>query len=112
MNGNKEIGLVLVGYGSPFLQRNESVIPSRQYNFCAEPVFKQPLQLMSDLKNQVLLLCAPWAYSPRIMTAMTRIKHDPSDLQPEDAGERAVPSARGCRCSRQGGRIRWRRQRG
>ncbi len=88
MNGNKQVGLGLVGNIRPLFQRNKRIVRTRVHHVRARQAllddFPQPQR---HIQAQVFLHQASWANRSGIVAAVACIDHDPSNLQSQRAGQ-------------------------
>ena len=101
MDGQEQVGLLLVGDGRPGLERNEGVVGARVDDFRVQAFLDQPADAQRDVEDQVLFEQALDSFGALVVPAVAGVDDDAADLEAEGAGQgggagRGVPGAFGC----------------
>ena len=90
VDGDEQIGLMLIGDGGARLQRNEGVVVAGVDDVGAQLALQQPAQAQRDVEHQIFFQQAVGADGSGVVAAVTGIDDDASDLQAESANQRAL----------------------
>ncbi len=95
MDGDEQVGLVLVGDGSPRLQRDESIVVAGVDHVGAQPSLQQSTEAQRHVQHHILFHHAIGADGAGVVAAVSGVNHDAADLQAECARQAAVASRSG-----------------
>ena len=88
MNGEEQVGLLLVGQRGAAFQRDEGVVGARVDHFGAHAVLHQLAHAQRHIQHQVLFEQALGALGALIVAAMAGIDHHAVDLEAQRADQR------------------------
>src|SRR5262249_54328915 len=95
MNRNEQIGPLAIRNRGARFKRNKGIVLAGVDDFSTQARLKQAAETLGDIEHKVLLEQSIGTDRPGVMSAVTGVNHDPSYLQAESAGERAVPGSHG-----------------
>ena len=107
MDGDEQVGLMLVGDGGARLQRNERVVVAGVDHVGAQARLQQPAQAQSDVEHQILLHHPVRADGAGVVAAVSGIDHNASDLQSQRRGQAAIARRGRLGFVRRKARSRW-----
>ena len=91
MDGEKQVGLLLVGNCGAAFQRNERVVGAGVDDLGVHALFHQLADALRDVEHQFLLHQTVRTLRALVVPAVPGIDHDAAHLESQRAGERTAP---------------------